>query len=90
MYASYTLSFDSMIHIARLYNDHWLKVADEWGLAVCDLESEMEPSLEHFYDDVHFNLEGSRKAAAFLEGCLGDLIQEPRSSVGTADLDEAS
>jgi hypothetical protein len=74
MFASYTLTFESMIYITRLYNRYWLEVADQWELPVCDLEPQIEPSLENFYDEVHFNWEGSRKAAAFLHDCLRDLI----------------
>lgn len=75
MFASYTLGFDSMVHIARLYNDYWLELADQWDLPLCDLEPQIEPSLEYFYDDVHFNWEGSRKAADFLQYCLSELIR---------------
>lgn len=79
MFASYSLTFESMVHIARLYNDYWLELAEQWKLPLCDLEVQVRPSLEYFYDDVHFNWAGSRKAADFLQGCLADVIRSTTS-----------
>lgn len=91
MFASYSLSFESMVHIASLYNDYWRALADQWDLALCDLEPEIEPSLEYFYDDVHFNWEGSRKAANFLQDCLSDLIRsgDPPGPLGSVQARES-
>ncbi|MAE97159.1 MAG: hypothetical protein CL910_21120 [Deltaproteobacteria bacterium] len=75
MFASYSLTFESMVHIARLYNDYWLELAEQWSMPLCDLEAQVEPSLEYFYDDVHFNVAGSRKAADYLQRCLADVIR---------------
>lgn len=80
MFASYSLTFESMVHIASLYNDHWRALTDQWDLALCDLEPEIEPSLQYFYDDVHFNWEGSRKAADFLTDCLSEVIRTQEAS----------
>jgi hypothetical protein len=44
-------------------------------LPVCDLESQVAPTLENFYDEIHFNIEGSRKAAAVLAPCLQEIIR---------------
>ncbi|MBW2396586.1 MAG: hypothetical protein JRG95_20230, partial [Deltaproteobacteria bacterium] len=75
MFASYSLTLESMTHIARLYQRYWVDLGEQWNIPVCDLDSQIEPSLENLYDDVHLNLEGSRKAAAFLHTCLSDVIR---------------
>ncbi|MCP5057927.1 MAG: SGNH/GDSL hydrolase family protein [bacterium] len=74
MFASYSLTLESMSHIARLYTQYWVELGEQWDLPVCDLDSQIEPSLENFYDDVHLNLEGSQRAAAFVHDCLNDVI----------------
>ncbi len=73
-FEDYTLTFESMAHIASMYNRFTVDLGKETGLPVCDLEAQVEPNLENFYDEIHYNLEGSRKAAAVLYPCLRDAI----------------
>ncbi|MDH3234477.1 MAG: SGNH/GDSL hydrolase family protein [Alphaproteobacteria bacterium] len=78
-FEKYTLTYDSMAHIAGLYNRFTAELAKESGLPFCDLEAQVAPSLENFYDEIHYNLEGSRKAAAVLHNCLVKVIREKSS-----------
>jgi hypothetical protein len=80
-FEDYTLTLQSMAHIASMYNRFTIEVGEKTGLPVCDLEAQVEPTLEHFYDEIHFNLEGSRKAAAVLHPCLRDAILAQSTSV---------
>jgi len=80
-YANFTLTLESMRHIAEMYNRYTSDVARDSGLPVCDLETQIEPSLSNFYDEMHFNLEGSRKAASVLHPCLEEVI---RSHIGAS------
>jgi hypothetical protein len=74
-FEKYTLTFESMAHVAGLYSRYLLELGKKSGLPVCDLEAKVAPSLENFYDEMHYNLEGSRKAAAVLHTCLLDVIR---------------
>ncbi len=73
-FEEYTLSFESMAHVAAMYNRFTFRVAEEAGIPVCDLEAEMAPSLDNFYDEMHFNLAGSGRAAEALHPCLLEVI----------------
>jgi len=73
-FEDYTLTYESMAHIAAMYSSYLKKLGKEVGLPVCDLEAQVAPTLENFYDEIHYNLEGSRKAAAVLHRCLLDII----------------
>jgi hypothetical protein len=79
-FEKYTLTFESMAHIAGLYNRYLIELGKKSGLPVCDLEAKIAPSLENFYDEIHYNLEGSRKAATVLHTCLLDVIRSKTSS----------
>jgi hypothetical protein len=80
-FEDYTLTLESMAHVANLYNRFTFEVGEKTGVPVCDFEGQVEPVLEHFYDESHFNLKGSRKAAAVLHPCLHDAILSQRASV---------
>jgi len=62
-FQKYTLTFDSMAHIANLYNQHLIDFACHEGLRVFDLATHMEASFHSFHDDLHFNTEGAAKVA---------------------------
>ncbi|MDH3234478.1 MAG: GDSL-type esterase/lipase family protein [Alphaproteobacteria bacterium] len=79
-FEKYTLTYESMAHIATLYNRFTAELAKKSGLPFCDLEAQVAPSLENFYDEIHYNLEGSRKAAAVLHNCLVKVIGKKSSS----------
>lgn len=72
--ASYTLTFESAIRLAALYNDFLRRFTAERQLPLCDLDAAIEPSFENFYDEMHFNERGAKKVAASLTECLHDLI----------------
>ncbi|MDH3234476.1 MAG: GDSL-type esterase/lipase family protein [Alphaproteobacteria bacterium] len=74
-FEDYTLTHESMAHIAGLYNRYTAELARKSGLPFCDLEAQVPPSLENFYDEIHYNTEGSRKAAAVLHNCLLNVIR---------------
>lgn len=73
-FEDYTLSLESMAYIAGMYNRFTIDLGRKAGIPVCDLESQVEPTLDNFYDEMHFNLEGTRKAAAVLHPCLLSVI----------------
>jgi len=66
----YTLDLNSLINISTLYNDWLLEFGNSEGISVCDLNKKIQPSTKYFYDDVHFNEQGSIKVAAVVAGCL--------------------
>ena len=72
--ANYTLTFDSMIHIARLYNNYLVSFANENNHQICDLASEISPSYDYFYDDCHFNTNGAVKAADLINSCVSNIL----------------
>jgi lysophospholipase L1-like esterase len=73
-WASYTLTFESSIRLAALYNDFLRRFAAERRLPLCDLDAAIEPSFENFYDEMHFNEQGARNVATSLHECLDGLI----------------
>lgn len=66
----YTLNFESIVHIASLYNKFLIEFARQRGHKVCDLAHEFSPSYQFFYDDCHFNLKGAEHAATSLFSCI--------------------
>jgi lysophospholipase L1-like esterase len=71
-YENYSLTFDSMRHIAALYND-WLRAfGARENMPVCDATIWIEPSYRHLYDEVHFNVAGAKAMADGLARCLAD------------------
>lgn len=67
---SYTLNFESLVYIANLYNEFLLEFATVSDITSCDLASKLEPNFDNFYDDCHFNLQGSMHVANELTQCL--------------------
>jgi lysophospholipase L1-like esterase len=72
--ASYTLDLDSLINISTFYNLTLKKITDKYQLPLCDLANKIPPSEEYFYDDVHFNENGSKKVAEIISECINKLI----------------
>jgi hypothetical protein len=71
--AAYTVSLEDAIHTARLYNG-WLGAkAKEQGFRFCSLSPHVPPSTEYFFDDCHYNDNGSRTVARLVSACLADL-----------------
>jgi len=72
--ALYTFDLESLIQISSFYNS-WLKnLAKVNNIAFCDLASQIEPSERFFFDDVHFNENGSNRVANVLFSCLRDKL----------------
>jgi lysophospholipase L1-like esterase len=72
---SYTLDFDSMVNIAKVYNDHLIAFTRANGLALCDAAPEMEASYAFFYDDCHFNRAGAERFAELMFPCVLEIAR---------------
>jgi len=72
----YTLDLESLIGISQLYNQRLLELATENNIHFCDLAKEIPPTTDYFYDDVHFNENGSRAVANVLHGCLSTILND--------------
>lgn len=72
--ASYTLTFESLVHVAGVYNRALMAFAMEEGFAVCDLADKIEASTENFADDMHYSFRGSARVAAAVTECLRPMI----------------
>lgn len=81
----YALTFDSMVHIARLYNDTLITFAREQGHPYCDIASKLPTGEALFFDDVHFHDEGAKKVATALVDCVENAIRsDAKLSAGLA------
>ncbi len=67
---NYTVDFDSLVYLSSLYNAYLMKFATEQGHPLCDVASRLTPSYEHFFDDCHFNTQGSIAVAHALSDCF--------------------
>ena len=77
-WATYTLDFESMTHIASLYNEFLKSFAAREGHPVCDLASGVEPLPKFFYDDLHFTDEGARRVADLVLPCAFKALEGKR------------
>ena len=68
----YALDFDSMVHIAELYNNYLIGFSKENKSPYCDLASQLKPSVNNFVDDCHFNLLGAKNVADLVSSCIVD------------------
>jgi hypothetical protein len=69
-----TLTFDSMVHLADLYNRYLIEFTAERNVPLCDLDAVLDPSFENYYDEMHFNEQGARRVAEYLRVCLSDIL----------------
>lgn len=69
---SYTLSLDDLIRLAALYNAYLIDFAKTNDHMVCDIAAELAPLFDIFYDDCHFNIQGSQKVAKLVTECIID------------------
>ena len=76
--ASYTLDLNSMVAIASTYNSKLVDFAHQHSIPVCDLDNEVPSSIKSFYDEVHFNENGSLTVANFLTDCILNRINSSR------------
>jgi lysophospholipase L1-like esterase len=82
-YRPYTLTFDSLVSLARLYNETSLTFAKRNGFATCAVADRIDPSFASFYDDMHFNESGAKMMGSLLADCLRPLIQNRLASLAT-------
>ncbi len=71
----YALTFDSMIHIASLYNSHLERFTAENGHGFCDIASSITPGYDVFYDECHFNEQGAERVGTLLTACVAPLVK---------------
>ena len=74
-WATYTLDFDSMTHIASLYNGFLKSFTAQEGHPLCDLAPGIEPLPKFFYDDLHFTDEGARRVAGLVLPCVLKVLE---------------
>jgi lysophospholipase L1-like esterase len=72
--ASYTLTFESLIHIAQVYNRALVDFAKQHAHPLCDLAPRITPTTEHFWDEIHFTLAGSARVAELVTECVKPLV----------------
>lgn len=70
----YTLDLESLNHISSLYNRYLHDFGERHGFHIIDLASHIEPSHENFYDDAHYNTNGSNHVANVLVRELTDVF----------------
>jgi lysophospholipase L1-like esterase len=66
----YTLDFESLVHVSKLYNDFIVEQAGKPNVLVVDLLENVAPSYDYMYDECHFNLKGARAVAEALREAL--------------------
>ena len=66
----YTLSFDSMVHIANIYNNFTISFAIDNNFIPCNIAGKIPPTLDYLWDDIHFNLGGAKKAGKIIFECV--------------------
>lgn len=79
---------DQLDSAMELYNDTTRAVAAEFGIPILDLARALPKSLDFFYDDVHFNVNGAATAAAALADVVAPLMS-PRDAPSFAALSAA-
>jgi lysophospholipase L1-like esterase len=76
--ATYSLDFESMTHIASLYNEFLKSFAAQEGHPLCDLAAGIEPLPRFFFDDLHFTDEGARHIADLVLPCVLKALEGKR------------
>jgi len=79
--ASYTLTFDSLVHVADVYNRALITFANQRGHPVCDVAQKIEPTVENFSDEFHFSFKGSARVAEAVTDCLRPLLVRAASQI---------
>ncbi len=73
--APYTLTLDSMEHLAKLYNHALIDLAAERGHPVCDIASKVPPTPDYFFDDMHYTTAGNAFVSRLLTDCLVPILR---------------
>jgi hypothetical protein len=72
--AAYTLTLDSLIHVAHVYNRALIDFAKQNSHPLCDLAPRIAPTTENFFDEVHFAAAGSARVAEIVTECVKPLV----------------
>ena len=67
---NFTLDFDSLIYISKLYNNYMIEFASQNNKLLCDLDSKILPSTRHMYDETHYNIKGAETFSKSLFNCI--------------------
>ncbi len=73
--ASYTLTLDSMEHLVKLYSYALIDFAKERGHPVCDIATKVPPTLNYFFDDLHYTTAGNALLSRLLTDCLVPILE---------------
>jgi len=69
-YENYTLEYDNLISISKIYNE-WLEITIlNNSMIFCKLSERIKPTIENFADDVHFTDKGKKLVSNYLYNCL--------------------
>ena len=66
----YSLNLQELILISELYNSWLNEIVEKNGFLFCKINRFLEPSEEYFYDDSHFNTNGSDQVADIITKCV--------------------
>jgi hypothetical protein len=69
---TYTLPFDDISRLAGIYNEWLAKAAKDEGFRFCAIAGRIPPTTDYFFDDCHYNSNGSRRVARLVGDCLAD------------------
>lgn len=75
-YTDYTLDVASMTEIANLYNEFLVAFAKRHGAPLCDVAAGVTPSLQVFYDDMHFTDAGAARVAELVLPCVVQALRK--------------
>ena len=74
--ASYSLTFESLVHVAEVYNRALADFAAKNGFALCDLAPKIDATVENLTDELHFSFKGSERVAEAITECLRPLVEK--------------
>ena len=80
---------DVMSEALESFNDVVRQISKTYSIPLYDLEKRMPKSSEFFYDDVHFNVKGSRTAAKELAGFIFQQSLIPHQTVSGSSTNSA-
>jgi len=72
---NYTLDFESLVWVSRLYNSYLTGKSNSEDVLVCDIDENIPGTVDYFYDDCHFNVNGAQKVGFLLTECISPFIK---------------
>ena len=69
-FATYAVDLPSMMHVARVYNEHIAAFARRGGHGLCDVASQLPARREFLFDDVHFTDTGAMRMSEIVLACV--------------------